>query len=297
MQVIKVKIKPQSDRLDQFVSDKIKKLSRSQAKKLIKESFIKVDKRQVDPSYRVQKNDTITIEIPPPEAVNLTAENIPLAIVYEDKDILVVNKKAGLVVHPTLNHPSGTLVNALLYHLKDLEIGSDLRPGIVHRLDKDTSGLIVVAKNQLALENLKKQFKEQRVKKEYVALVEGSVEKEQGSINKKIDRHRKFRSKFTVAESGREAQTDYKVLERFPKFTLLRLHPLTGRTHQIRVHLASLGHPIVGDKLYGGKMLIGRQFLHAAKLTFIQPASKETLSFEVELAADLEQFLNKLRTS
>ncbi len=214
MQVLKVTVKPQKDRLDQFVSDAVKNISRSGAKKLIKEGYILVNGQVSDPAYKVRKGDTIKIEIPASKIVSLKPEKIPLAVIYEDSDLLVVDKPPYLVTHPTLDHPSGTLVNAILNHIKDLK-SQDLRPGIVHRLDKNTSGVVVVAKTQNALENLKKQFKDREVSKTYIALVTGRVEKEVGVIKAKIDRHPKFRSKFTVSENGREAITEYKVLERF----------------------------------------------------------------------------------
>jgi 23S rRNA pseudouridine1911/1915/1917 synthase len=197
------------------------------------------------------------------------------------------------VVHPTLNHPSGTVVNALINHLKVSEL-EGLRPGIVHRLDKNTSGLLVVGKTQESTEALKEQFKNRLVTKKYLALVGGVVEKETGTISKKIDRHPKFRSKFTVSDQGREATTEYKVLKRFKGATLLELKPLTGRTHQLRVHLSSIGHPIVGDKLYGGRMLLNRQFLHASFLSFSHPTTNVKLEFESKLPLDLESLLTKL---
>lgn len=295
MQVLKVTVKPQKDRLDQFVADLVKNLSRSAAKKLIKEGYILVDGQVSDPAYKVRKGDTIKVEIPAAKEVSLKPEKIPLTIIYEDQELLVVDKPPNLVTHPTLDHPSGTLVNAILNYLKDLK-SDDLRPGVVHRLDKNTSGVVVVAKTQTALENLKKQFRDREVSKTYISLVTGRVEKEVGVIKEKIDRHPKFRSKFTASEGGREATTEYKVLERFDKFTVLELKPLTGRTHQIRVHLSHIGHPVVGDKLYGGKMLLGRQFLHAAKLELTHPTSGKRMRFESALPSDLENFLKKLKS-
>ncbi len=293
MQVLHVNVKPQKDRLDQFVSDSVKNISRSSAKKLIKDGFIVVNNKLADPSYKVRKGDDVKIEIPVRTEVSLKAEDIPLKIIYEDKDILVVDKPPFLVTHPTLDHPSGTLVNSLLNHLKALN-AEGLRPGIVHRLDKNTSGLLVVAKTETALENLKKQFKDRQVSKTYLALVSGKVEKERSLIEEKIARHPKFRAKFTVAPAGREAATEYKVIKRFAKFTLLELKPFTGRTHQLRVHLAFLGHPIVGDKLYGGKMLVPRQFLHASSLVFNHPTTGEKKTFASNLPKDLEDFLVKI---
>lgn len=293
MQVLKVKVKPQKDRLDQFVSDSIKNISRSKAKKLIKDGLIIVNDQLVDPSYKVSKADKIKIEIPAVKEISLKAENIPLKIIFEDRDLLVIDKPAFLVTHPTLDHPSGTVVNAVLNHLQNAQTGS-LRPGIAHRLDKNTSGVLVIAKNQETLENLKSQFKNKTVSKTYLALVHGVVQKEKGTISESILRHPKFRSKFIVGQGGREAETDYKVLQRLGNFTLLELKPKTGRTHQIRVHLSHLGHPIVGDKLYGGKMLLNRQFLHAERLELSDPKTGKKLVFESELPADLDKFLKKL---
>lgn len=293
MQVIKVRVKPQKDRLDQFVSDSIKPISRTQAKKLVKEGYILVNDQISNPAYKVRKGDRITVELPVREEISLQAEKIPLKIIYEDLDILVIDKPPFIVTHPTLDHPSGTIVNAVLNHLADIE-ESDLRPGIVHRLDKNTSGVLVIAKNKTALDKLKDQFKTKTVKKSYIALVDGRLDKEVGKIEEKIDRHPKFRSKFSVSKEGREAVTDYKVLKRYPKATLLQLQPQTGRTHQLRVHLSHIGHPIVGDKLYGGKMLLSRQFLHASSLELNHPKTGGRMTFKSALAKDLQTLLDKL---
>lgn len=295
MQTLLVKIKPQKDRLDQFVADSVKTLSRSKANKLIKEGFILVNKDEKTSDYRVRKGDKVTVEIPVEKEISLKPEKIPLNIVFEDKDIVVVDKQAGLVVHPTLDHPTGTLVNALISHLGEFAEDS-VRPGIVHRLDKGTSGLLVVAKNQNSLDSLKKQFKERKVQKTYTALVSGVVAKEKGTITESIARHPKLKQKFTVSEEGKEAVTEYKVEKRFKKFTLLNLKPFTGRTHQLRVHLASIGHPIVGDKLYGGKMLLSRQFLHASKIEFAHPETKEKLTFTSDLPKELIETISKIET-
>ncbi len=293
MQVLVVKVKPQKDRLDQYASDSIKNLSRSKANKLIKEGSILVNKVALTPDYRVKKGDKVTVEIPLDTQVSLKAEDIPLKIVFEDQDIMVIDKQPDLVVHPTLDHPTGTLVNAVISHLGSFEDES-FRPGIVHRLDKDTSGLIVVAKNQDSLDSLKKQFKSRVVEKHYMALVVGVVPKEKGTIVGSIDRHPKFKQKFVVSPDGKEATTEYRVVKRFPKYTLLELTPLTGRTHQLRVHLSFLGYPIVGDKLYKGKMLLGRQFLHASQLSFDHPRTGNKMNFNSLLPEDLQNLLDKL---
>lgn len=293
MQVLKVLVKPQKDRLDQFVADSIKNISRSKANKLIKNGNILVNEVSLTPDYRVRKGDKVMVEVPVEKGVSLKAEKLPLKVIFEDSDIIVVDKQSDLVVHPTLDHPSGTLVNALISHLGNFAEES-ARPGIVHRLDKNTSGLIVVAKNQESLESLKNQFKGRSVQKEYLALVGGVVAKEKGIIQGAIARHPRFKQKFTVAPEGKEATTEYKVERRFKKFTLLRLHPLTGRTHQLRVHLSHIGHPIVGDKLYGGKMILSRQFLHASELSFKHPVTGNALVFESSLPDDLEKTLQKI---
>jgi 23S rRNA pseudouridine1911/1915/1917 synthase len=293
MQFLKVVVKPQKDRLDQYVSTSIKNLSRSKANKLIKAGHILVNKAAVTADYRVRKGDSVSVEIPLQPRTSLRAEKIPLKIVYEDPEVMVVDKQPGLVVHPSVNHPSGTLVNAILSHLGDFDEDSN-RPGIVHRLDKDTSGLIVLAKTQTSLEDLKEQFKDHKVEKAYLALVDGVVAKEKGIIATPIARHPRFKQKFTTDHEGKEAVTEYRVKKRFAKQTLLELFPKTGRTHQLRVHLSSIGHPIVGDKLYGGRMLLNRQFLHAAKLSFKHPKSGELLSFSSDLPKELNELLDKL---
>ncbi len=314
MRTIQVKITPKLKRLDLFLAHEIKNLSRSQIKKLIGERFIKVNERSADPSYKPVKGDKVTVEIPAPASKEVKAENIPLNVVYEDPDVMVINKDAGMVTHPTLDHPSGTLVNALLYHFKGIgSVGESLRPGIVHRLDKDTSGLIVVAKTEKALESLKKQFKARLVEKKYISLVQGKIEKNFGGIDAPIARHSVNRKKFTVSADGKAAHTYYRLIKHIGDgpvspgasrggparpaggFSLLEVEPKTGRTHQIRVHLAHIGHPIVGDKLYGGKMLSPRQFLHAAYLEFIHPVTGKRIHFESKLPEDLQKVLEKLQ--
>ena len=295
MRRIKIRVKPKETRLDKFLATTSKSLSRSKAKKLIKTGFILVGERRVDPDYEIKRGDTIKIEIPPPPATKVSAQKLPLNIIYEDEDILVIDKEADMVVHPTLDHPSGTLVNALLYHLKKVPgIGETLRPGIVHRLDKGTSGLIVVAKNQKALEDLKSQFKKRTVVKGYLALVGGKLEPPVGVINEPISRHEKNRKKFTTTGGGKEAATNYKVLEyKKDLFTLVEAQPKTGRTHQIRVHFASIGHPLVGDKLYGGRAA-SRLFLHASYLEFAHPQTKKRIKFTSLLPGRLEGILGKV---
>jgi len=295
MRQIKITVIPR-ERLDKYLAKTNNFLTRSKAKKLINEGFILVNNEKVNPDYKLAREDKIKIEIPPPPPSKVAAEKIPLKMVYEDRDILIIDKSSGMVVHPTLDHPSGTLVNALLYYLKNITgVGETLRPGIVHRLDKGTSGLLVVAKNANALESLKKQFRDRTVSKKYLALVSRLVEPPVGKIEKPIFRHPKNRKKFTISLEGREAITHYKVIEKLGKsYTLLELEPKTGRTHQIRVHLSSLGYPIVGDKLYGGQSG-PRLFLHASSLEFNHPRTGKRISFESKLPSDLLSILAKLK--
>jgi 23S rRNA pseudouridine1911/1915/1917 synthase len=241
----------------------------------------------------------IVVHIPPPAPTELLAEDIPLAIVYEDADVVVIDKPAGLVVHPAAGHDSGTLVNALLGHLPDLEgIGGEARPGIVHRLDKDTSGLIVVAKNDRALQFLQGQFKSRTIKKMYLALVEGIVEPREGIIDAPIGRSQSDRKKMAVTRAGRSARTRYRVKQiyRQPDLSLVEAYPETGRTHQIRVHFAWLKHPLLGDELYGRHRPIvpsERHFLHAASLALTLP-NGETRAFASPLPDDLQRVLDQL---
>lgn len=296
MRQILIRVKPKEARLDKYLAETSKQMSRSQAKKLIKDNFIQVNDHSVEPDYELNRGDAIKIEIPPPKPTQVLPENIPLDIIYEDQFIIVIDKDAGMVVHPTLDHPDGTLVNALLFHLKKQtlpETGENLRPGIVHRLDKGTSGLIVVAKDQEALGNLKNQFKERKVIKKYIALVTGRIEPSRGEIKGPIERHPKNRKKFVVSESGKEATTYYsKEEDSGGSNSLIEVQPKTGRTHQIRVHLASIGHPVVGDKLYGGRMA-SRMFLHASYIEFSHPHTKKTISFTSSLPKKLNEILEK----
>jgi len=253
----------------------------------------------VRPSYRVRAGDQIVVEIPPAHPVELRPEPIPLEIVYEDGDLLVVNKPAGLVVHPGAGRPTGTLVHALLAHCPDLPgIGGEVRPGIVHRLDKDTSGLLVVAKTDAALRSLQAQIQARRAGRDYLALVHGAVAVGEGTIDAPVGRHPRHRTRMAVVASGRRAVTRYRVVERFADATLLELRLQTGRTHQIRVHCASIGHPIVGDRVYGRRPNpwgLRRQALHAFRLTFVHPTTGAEMSFVAPLPADIEAALGRLR--
>ena len=285
-------------RLDSFIAENTD-LTRSAAQRLIESGFVKVNGTEKKAKYALRAGDRITVELPPPEPVELTAEDIPLDIVYEDADIAVVNKPAGMVVHPAPGNPSGTLVNALMFRLKDLSgIGGELRPGIVHRIDKDTSGLLVVAKNDFAHNFLASQLKTHLVERTYYALAEGNFREDAGTVSAPIARHRTDRKRMAVAEGGREAVTHWKVLERFGNVTFLEVELETGRTHQIRVHMAHISHPLVGDPVYGkAKNELGftGQALHAGRLRLTHPRTGERMEFTAPLPEYYEKALEKLR--
>jgi len=287
------------ERLDTFIARRCPELSRSHARRLIDEGLVSVNGRQAKPSERVRAGLSVSVIVPPPETVTLVPEAIPLTIIYQDGDIIVLDKPAGLTVHPAPGHPSGTLVNALLAACPDLRgIAGTLRPGIVHRLDKDTSGLMVVAKNDRAQRALQRQLKDRDVRKTYLALVRGVPAPREGTIAAPIGRHPKNRKKMAVVADGREATTRYRVREEIAggQYSLLEVEPVTGRTHQIRVHLAAVGHPVVGDATYGRpSAAVGRQFLHAHKLAFAMPLGGRTVEFESPLPADLREALSQLR--
>ena len=289
------------ERLDTFIARRCPELSRSQARRLIDEGLVSVNGRQAKPSEGVTAGLSVNVTIPPPETIELAPEAIPLTIIYQDGDILVLDKPAGLTVHPAPGHPSGTLVNALLAACPDLRgIAGSLRPGIVHRLDKDTSGLMVVAKNDRAQRALQGQLKEREVRKIYLALVKGVPAPREGTIEAPIGRHPKNRKKMAVVADGRESTTRYHVREEIAggKYSLLEVEPVTGRTHQIRVHLAAIGHPVVGDATYGrSSESIGRQFLHAHKLAFAMPLGGRTVEFVSPLPADLREALSRLQAA
>jgi 23S rRNA pseudouridine1911/1915/1917 synthase len=282
-------------RVDKFLSENCPDLSRTQAQKLIEEGHVTVNDRIVRSSLKLLEGDKVVTVIPPPLPSTLAPESIPLKILYEDSDLLVVDKPAGLTVHPAAGHHSGTLVNAVLAHVPGLQSGEAGRPGIVHRLDKDTSGLIVIAKNAAAHMKLANQFKERSVSKVYIALVHGHLSPEEGVIDANIGRHPRDRQRMAVVTEGREAQTGYKVLRYIDNYTLLEVKPRTGRTHQIRVHLAAIGFPIVGDAVYGKNVdFLPRQFLHAGKLRFRLPSTGEVREFESPLPPDLSSALDQI---
>ena len=285
-------------RLDKYVSEQYPQLSRTQVQKLIGDGYITVNNRDARAGLKLNTGDRLTINIPPPTPRSLLPEAIPLTIVYEDDDLLVVDKPTGLTVHPAPGHPNHTLVNAILSHLSSLpDIGDSLRPGIVHRLDKDTSGLMLVARNSTAHLNLATQFKARSVVKAYLALVKGRLTPEDGIIESPIGRDRSHRERMAVVaeDKGREARTHYHVVKYIDNYTLLEVRPETGRTHQIRVHLAAIGYPVMGDKVYGMKSpYLSRQFLHASYLGFHLPSGGEYVEFTSDLPSDLAQALKDI---
>ena len=288
-------------RLDKAVSMKDESLSRVAVQRMIDEENILINGKPTKTSYKLKLNDIVTIIKEQPKEVEIKAEEIPLDVIYEDKDILVVNKQKGLVVHPGNGNPDGTLVNAIMARCKDSlsGIGGEIRPGIVHRIDKDTSGLLIIAKNDVSHINVSEQIKNHEVKKTYIALVRGIVKENQATINMPIARSEKDRTKMAVSKKGKEAITHITVLERFDGFTLLEVNIETGRTHQIRVHLAQIGYPIVGDFVYSnGRNPFGveGQMLHSAKLDFVHPTTGEKMHLEAKLPEYFEEVLNKLKS-
>jgi 23S rRNA pseudouridine1911/1915/1917 synthase len=284
-------------RLDKFVGERCPELSRTHAQKLITAGLITVNDRPAKASLRLETGDRVCIIIPPEPRSRLSPEAIPLDIVYEDEDLLVIDKPAGLAVHPAPGQPSHTLLNAVLNYLPGLAQADDsTRPGIVHRLDKDTSGLIVVAKNRPAHENLADQFKSRAVSKAYLVLVKGKLEPESGIIEADIGRDPRHRQRMAVVSQGREARTKYRVVKYPGKYTLLEISPETGRTHQIRVHLAAIGFPVVGDAVYGvTSPHLARQFLHASKIGFRLPSTNKYVEFSSPPPEDLERALKEIR--
>jgi 23S rRNA pseudouridine1911/1915/1917 synthase len=285
-------------RLDVYVAHHCPELSRSHARRLVADGLATVNGRPAKPSHLLRAGDTVSVHVPPPAALDLLPESVPLAVVYEDQDLLVVDKPAGLTVHPSAGQTAHTLVNALLAHCTDLAgVGGVLRPGIVHRLDKDTSGLLIVAKNDRAHAGLSRQLKERTVEKKYLALVQGHVDPPEAVIDAPIGRDPHNRKRMAVVEQGRAATTAYRVREHLGGLTLVEVAPSTGRTHQIRVHLAAIGHPVVGDAVYGKPTpLVGRQFLHAYRLAFRHPVDGRPLAFESPLPPDLQRALQLARS-
>lgn len=290
-------------RIDRFIADSAPELTRSAVVRLMEEGAVTVGGKTAGKNYRMRSGDVVELVMPDPVLPEARPENIPLDIVYEDDDLLVVNKPRGMVVHPAAGNPDGTLVNALLYHCGDSLSGINgvLRPGIVHRIDKDTSGLLIVAKNDRSHKLLAEQIKEHSFTRKYQAVVVGNLRDDEGTVDAPIGRHPTDRKKMTVtAKNSREAVTHYKVLQRFGSYTHVELTLETGRTHQIRVHMAYLGHPVAGDPVYGGKKYLtslGGQCLHAYYISFLHPTTGQTLTLSAPLPDYFTKFLDSIKKS
>lgn len=286
-------------RLDRYLDGVCPDLSRTRIQQLIAQGHVTVDSAKIKAGIKLKMGQAVIVIVPDPEESPLKPQHIPLEVVYQDDDVIVVEKPAGLTVHPGPGHPDGTMVNALLAMCPNLQgIGGTVRPGIVHRLDKDTSGLIVVAKNEVAHRKLSDAMKARECKKVYLALVHGNVKEDEAVIEAPLGRDPANRQRMAIVAFGRQATTRYKVIERLPGYTLVEVQLITGRTHQIRVHFASIGHPPVGDPVYSRiKSSVARQFLHAQKLGFKLPSTDEYVEFESPLPEDLSSFLETLRRS
>lgn len=281
-------------RLDLFLTGRLEGFSRARIQNLLADGLVAVNAGRARASRRLRQGDLVRVELPPPVETLLVPEDLPLRVVYQDDDLLVVDKPRGMVVHPAPGHSSGTLVNALLHHVRNLSgINGVLRPGIVHRLDRDTSGLLVVAKNDAAHRSLAAQLRDRRMTREYLALVHGTLEGE-GVVEAPVGRHPVDKKRMAVVAGGKPAVTTFRVLARYRGYTLLSLKLGTGRTHQIRVHMAHIGHPVAGDPKYGGGSLLKGQFLHAAVLSFDHPVSARRLTFTAPLPAELAVVLANL---
>ncbi|KQL39505.1 pseudouridine synthase [Bacillus sp. FJAT-25509] len=287
------------ERIDTFIATQNDEWSRSQVQAWLKEDFVLVNGEKIKRNYKVKQGDEISVSVPDPKPLEVKLENIPLEVYYEDADVIVVNKPRGMVVHPALGHETGTLVNALMYHCKDLSgINGVLRPGIVHRIDKDTSGLLMVAKNDVAHEKLAEQLRQKTSVRKYIAIVHGVIPHEEGTIDAPIGRDKNDRQSMTVTEdNSKEAVTHFRVLDRFDEFTLVECQLETGRTHQIRVHMKYIGYPLAGDPKYGPRKTldIDGQALHAAVLGFKHPRTNEYLEFSSPIPKVLENIIEQLR--
>ena len=296
-----VSVEDEGKRIDAYLASRNEELSRVAIQRLIDDEKILVNKKKTKASYKVQDGDLITLEEEQPKEVSLKAQEIPIEIIYEDKDIIVVNKPKGMVVHPANGNPDGTLVNAIMAICKDSlsGIGGELRPGIVHRLDKDTSGVLIVAKNDKAHINMSEQIKEHKVEKTYIALVRGIVKENEASIDMPIGRSDKDRKKMAVKKNGKNSITHFKVLERFPKHncTLLEIKIETGRTHQIRVHLSHIGYPVIGDEVYSSgnnEWNVKGQCLHAKSLKFRHPITNKEMFLEAKIPDYLKNIIEDM---
>ena len=298
MEKILVEKESKGVRLDKFLSSRFPDLSRVFIQSLIEEEKVLVNNKKERASYKVNENDEIIMMETEVKELDILPQDIPLDIIYEDEDVIVINKKQGMVVHPASGVYENTLVNALLFHCKDLStINGVKRPGIVHRIDKDTSGLLVVAKNDLAHNELSNQLKDKTMNREYIAIVHGVILENKGNINAPIGRDLNNRIKMAVIKDGKDAVTHFDVLERYRNYTLVHCKLETGRTHQIRVHMSYIKHPIASDPLYGPKQTLkgNGQYLHAKKLTFVHPSSKEKMTFECELPDYFTNMIENLR--
>ena len=289
-----------NQRLDAFLASSLDGLTRSQATRLIESGEVAVNGRAVSKSYKLAGGEDIAVTLPEPEPVEAVPQDIPLDVVYEDADVIVVNKPSGMVVHPAPGHPDGTLVNALLYHCAGTlsGIGGALRPGIVHRIDRDTSGLIIAAKNDAAHQYLSAQLADHTLARTYECIVVGALREDRGTVNAPIARHPTDRKRMAVVAGGREAVTHWEVIARYPGYTHVRCRLETGRTHQIRVHMAYIGHPILGDTVYGAKKEVPgltRQCLHAVGLRFLHPRTHEVVELSCPLREEFTRMLQKIR--
>ncbi|MFS0574328.1 RluA family pseudouridine synthase [Sporosarcina sp. 179-K 3D1 HS] len=295
---IEITAEQKGARIDKALSDLQPEWSRTQIQQWLKNGLVLVGDKPVKPNYKVSPGEIVMVDEPEPEVLDVIAEDLNLDIVYEDQDVLVVNKPRGMVVHPAPGHMNGTVVNGLMYHCTDLSgINGVLRPGIVHRIDKDTSGLLMVAKNDQAHVSLVNQLVEKTVTRVYTALVHGHIAHDNGTIDAPIGRDQRDRQSMAIVDKGKHAVTHFKVLERFGDYTLVECRLETGRTHQIRVHMKYIGYPLVGDPKYGPKKTIdfGGQVLHAGTLGFIHPSTEEYLEFTTPLPEDFQQLLDELR--
>lgn len=290
-------------RIDVFISDSLEELTRSSVKKMIEDGTILVNGKKTKANYKLREKDSIEIEFVQPEELDIVAENIPLEILFEDKDIIVINKPQGMVVHPAPGHYCGTLVNALLFHCAGQLSGMNgkMRPGIVHRIDKDTSGVLMAAKTNIAHQSLALQLSDHSITRKYNAIVYNSFQEEEGTVDKPIGRHPQDRKKMAVtAKNSRNAVTHYKVLKKLGKYTLIEAQLETGRTHQIRVHMSYINHPLLGDEVYGPKkqpFSLAGQVLHARVLGFYHPVTKKYMEFEAQLPQYFQKLIQRLETT
>ncbi len=293
-----------TERVDKYLTKAIlesdEEITRSELKKYFEDGNVKINDTVIKPSYKVKNGEEIIVFNREIEPLTLVKEDIPLNIVYEDNDVVIINKPSGMVVHPGVGHTRGTLVNALMYHIDSLsDVRGEYRPGIVHRIDKDTSGLLIICKNNVSHNFIAKQLKEKTSKREYYALVYGNFDHRQGRIDAPIGRDPNDRQKQAVVEDGKESVTNFTVLESYNGFSLVSCKLETGRTHQIRVHMAYIGHPVVGDPLYGPRKVIGKngQYLHAKTIGFVHPTTNEYMEFDSEIPQDFVEKMNELKNA